>query len=233
MVTMAYLDLYGVLILLPQTVLFEFNLMPDAVYVAEGGISVVCYLFVQVAMVIDRVFAVFLPFKYLLYRGRINKVLVISVLVYAIGMTLIQAVLLLATDTNSELAKSFIDGSLLGTFLIVFLMTICVYPAIAVKLWRQKLKIHVNTIVNAKEKSVNQTREAHIKALRLYIGVLGLFVLANAPVVALVITARVRSLNYFLYFNCIGNPVVYYMFNEKFRNNVVALIAKLTGKFKT
>ena len=45
-VTIAYLDLYGVLVLLPQTVLYEYNLMPESVYIAEGGIGVVCYLFV-------------------------------------------------------------------------------------------------------------------------------------------------------------------------------------------
>ena len=86
-------------------------------------------------------------------------------------------------------------------------------------------------MTSSEQNEASKPREAHVKALRLCAGVLALFVLANVPSVALTMTS-LRFLNYFFYINCIGNPVVYYMFNEKFRDEVNDLVAKVKSKIK-
>ena len=228
-VTMAYLDTFILIILLPQVILYEFQLMPDSVYIYEGGITFACYMFVQVAMVFDRVFAVFTPFKYLPNRDRFNKALLITLVMYILTMFCVQSALLLVSLENADLAKNVIDITLFFVLFAAFLAICCAYPAIALKLWRQKQKIHASTMSTSEQNEANKPREAHIKALRLYAGVLGLFVLSNVPNTCHVFTG-IRFLNYFFYTNCIGNPVVYYMFNEKFRNDVNELATKLKHK---
>ena len=229
-VTLAYYDIFSLFIVLPQTVLYEYGLMPESVYIAEGGISVVCYLFVQVAMVIDRVFAVFTPFKYMTYRDRFNRILSVFVGIYFSAMICVQSVLVFFTD-NEGVAKSIMIWTLNLSALLAFSIIFIAYPAIAIKLFRQKRKIHASTMTNSEQNEANKPMEAHIKALRLCGGVLALFILAFVPNVILTIT-EIRALNYFYYFNHVGNPLVYYLFNERFRNDVTDIIEKLKSKIK-
>ena len=229
-VTLAYYDIFSLFIVLPQTVLYEYDLMPESVYIAEGGISVVCYLFVQVAMVIDRVFAVFTPFKYLRYRDRFNMALFGVVALYVPIMTSAQLILIFAIG-NENLAKLLMDISLSAVFFTSLSVISGGYPAIAIKLWRQKNKVNAVSLTSSQQKEANKPREVHIKALRLYVAVLALFVLSNVPNVFHMLTGF-RFLNYFFYVNCIGNPVVYYIFNEKFRNDFNDLFKKLKRKLE-
>ena len=214
---MAHLDLFSLLVMLPQTVLFELDLMPESVYITEGGISVVCYLFVQVAMVIDRVFAVFTPFKNIRNRDRFNLVLFVIIAIYIPIMICVQSILLFVTN-NERVAKIIVDIVLFVIGLTTLSIIFAAYPAIALKLFRQKRKIHASTMTNTEQNDANKPMEAHIKALRLCGGVLALFILSFVPNTFLSVTG-IRSLNYFYYFNHVGNPVVYYIFNEKFRND--------------
>ena len=216
-VTMAYLDLFSLLVMLPQTVLFELDLMPESVYIAEGGIGVVCYLFVQVAMVIDRVFAVFTPFKNIRNRDRFNLVLFVIIAIYIPIMICVQSILLFVTN-NERVAKIIVDIVLFVIGLTTLSIIFAAYPAIALKLFRQKRKIHASTMTNTEQNDANKPMEAHIKALRLCGSVLALFILSFVPNTFLSVTG-IRSLNYFYYFNHVGSPVVYYIFNEKFRND--------------
>ena len=217
--------------MLPQTALYENYLIPDSLVVAQVGIITICYVFVQIAMVFDRIFAVFTPFQYLRYRDNFNKALAIFLAVYIPTMICIQVLLLLPTQNKSHIAKTVTDSSLGVIYITTFFVLFTAYPAIAFKLWRQKQKIHVSSIAHGKAINQNVPTEAHIKALRLYVGVLFLFVLAYVPSIIHIVTG-IRGLSYFFYINCVGNPVVYYMFNEKFGNDVRELVTKLKEKMR-
>ena len=64
-IALAWLDCIACFIILPQVPFWEFGLLSDYVFTTQAVLGNQMYLFVQVDMVLDRVCAVYTPFKYL------------------------------------------------------------------------------------------------------------------------------------------------------------------------
>ena len=73
-IIMSWLDMFFTVVIMPQVVLFELRLVNTS-YLTQTIISVTMYLLVQIAIVFDRIFAVFTPFKYGQIRDKCDKVL--------------------------------------------------------------------------------------------------------------------------------------------------------------
>ena len=228
LVAMARMDIFAVLVTLPQTPFYEYQLTPDVIYLSQAFVMVTAYLFVQVSMVFDRVFAVFTPFQYLRYRDRFNKIMIG---IYVLTALYLEVIYILYDFTDLDLPNNIPAYSLMTTYLLGFFVPSCAYPAIAIKLWRQKRKINAGNITSQQKAEANDTRAAHVKTLRLYSAVMGLFALAYIPNLIQGVTHD-RSLTYFYSFNSIANPLIYYVFNEKFREDVKELASKLKHKIK-
>ena len=74
-VLLACIDLFSCLVFLPQIPLHEWGLIPLIPMVSQTVLQSQAYLFVQVAMIVDRVFAVFRPHQFNQMRRRTNIVL--------------------------------------------------------------------------------------------------------------------------------------------------------------
>ena len=83
-----------------------------------------------------------------------------------------------------------------------------------------------------------KTRARHVTTAKVFIAVVILFVLSYVPVLIVVLTGRYGSFARYIYMiNHIGNPIIYYTFNECFRRDtnefVRALVAKLRDQHLT
>ena len=77
-VVMAWIDLLGCLVILPLTPFWERRVIPEAVFGSLSILQKQAYVFVQVAMTFDRVFAVFRPHQFAQMRRRTNTAIVIA-----------------------------------------------------------------------------------------------------------------------------------------------------------
>ena len=221
-IIMAWLDLFFTAVIMPQVALFEFGLV-YATFMTQSFIFVTMYLVLQIAIVFDRVFAVFTPFKYAQNRDKSNKVLCVICIIIIVYL---ESVFMIDNYLKLKLPKKLLENSIVCIYIVVFTIPLIAYPAIAFKLWRQKRKILCNTIANHQSVQASQTRAAHIKTLRLYVGVLCLFIASYVPNIIVGITG-IHVLIYFFFVNNIGNPVVYYILNEEFQNEVKKLVVKI------
>ena len=220
---MAWLDLFFCTVILAQMPLFEFRLIPDAVYFTQAVLSVFCYLLVQIAIVFDRIFAVFTQFKYAQNSNKCNRILCV---VYVFAVITFEVIVLIEALSDVKLPQNVFMNGIAAVYVLAFFVPCVVYPAIAIKLWSRKRKIATIFAINQANSKANQIRAAHVKALRLYAAVLALFVIAYVPT-SIGGLIDERRLHYLFMLNGIGNPVVYYMLNDEFRNEVKKLAQKL------
>ena len=63
----------------------------------------------------------------------------------------------------------------------------------------------------------------------MYLAVLALFLASFLPIIALALGAQSNYpwLGYFYHLNNVGNPVIYYAFSDKFREEVKAILSRV------
>ena len=223
-VLLACIDLYSCVVYLPQIPFLEWGLHSDAHMASQIVLLTQAYMFVQVAMTLDRVFAVFRPHQFNHLRRKTNiglaTLFVISQLVIQISVF----VSILYADIILD-ALTFVTLFALG--LIVMLMA---YPAITIKLYRQNRRIHqapATATTNPHLAVQQQKNQQHKKIIKMYFAVLALFLVSFLPMIGLAVGAGKTApwLAYFHHLNNVGNPVIYYAFNEKFREEVKAILS--------
>ena len=72
---LAWMDLIGCVCMLPQVAALNYGLVNGFIFGVEGLIQAYSYSLVNLAMALDRVFAVFLPFKHIAARNKANQCL--------------------------------------------------------------------------------------------------------------------------------------------------------------
>ena len=138
MILMAMLDLYGTIVMVPLEPLWEYSLLPNLVFRPHVLVQKMSYLFVQLAMVFDRLFAVFTPFSYQKKRQLSNKIL----LGISIFTQVYSQVFLLGGDLiPSRILVNFSTVTIVGNFVVVFAIISLAYPAIVIKLLRQTRRV--------------------------------------------------------------------------------------------
>ena len=236
-IILAWLDLISCCVILPQMPLFKYGIIPQKILGVQFSLQLQSYVFVQVAMVLDRFFAVFYPFKFHQIRRKTNIVLLIAFILIQ-SLTQFLGILVHVLITIIPLVAVCIFG-LFTTFLA--------YPAIAIKLWRQNRQINPTetqriqtlgvTSRNVKMVSETQQRTAHhIKTLKLFIAVLTLYLMSFLPLMltmALSLKGMETPTVYLYYINNVGNPFIYFIFISSFRNDVKALFGKWFLKIRS
>ena len=121
-----------------------------------------------------------------------------------------------------------------GACLLVIMVA---YPAIAIGLYRQSRKIRaatanslhtVSQAVNSQARNPPNNANAtgkHIKTLKLYVAILGLFLLSFLA--ASIVTADMKVFAYLTHLNNVGNFFIYYWRIENFRQKVKELVGNL------
>ena len=129
-VMLAVLDVYGSVCLLSAAALWELRVISNPPFFHQVIFQKTSYLFVQLAMLFDRIFAVFAPFKYRKRRQLSNMIILV------LGLT-IQAY----TQVNIVFKPGVSYVVILSCFVMTFLLMLIAYPAIALRLLRQNKKI--------------------------------------------------------------------------------------------
>ena len=222
-ILLALLNLSGCISMLPQTPFWELGLLGTVL-----DYQIIFYLmanvFIQIGMSFDRLFAVFTPFRYKVYRRRSLRCVVAVFICCVFGMSL----LLLMTGQSILLTAIFF-----GIYFLGLVIVICSYPIIAFKLYLQNRKIKpsvtVTTITNGSQLTTQEANKnanvMHVKTLKVYVAILVLFLVTlSASVLAVFMD---RSMGYIFYFNNVCNPGVYYILVEKFRAEVKKYCPKL------
>ena len=135
-ITFAVLDIIVCVVLLPQYPIYElaetydYHLVDAELLKAEGRLQCLCYLFVQVTMALDQFLAVFYPFRHMKLRSTLNKgmLVVFVVLVTLIGLLRYVLPVLVVYQHFYVLIVAFLSS---------MLILLAVYPAVALKLYRQ------------------------------------------------------------------------------------------------
>ena len=228
MVTLAWIDLLGCLLLLPQFPLWELEIVPHFALSTHGILQTQSYLFVQVAMTFDRVFAVFRPLHYKQMRRRTNIILTVLFIVQQLTIHVGRIIKIYYVE-NFVASYIFVTSFALG--LIIMLVS---YPAIAINLYRQSRRVQQAPATDtAHSRIVSESQERtkyHVKTMRIYIAVLVLFLATLIPPTIITISmadVQYQWVGYLYYINNIGNPWIYYAFNDKFRAEVKVMLRSM------
>ena len=225
-IILAWLDIISCCIIMPQMPFTRTGGIPVKVITSEFAFHLQSYVFVQVAMSLDRFFAVFYPLKFNEIRRKTNIALVIAFIVF---QTITQMLIFL-TDI------AIFTIPLFGISALGILTTFVTYPAIAIWLWRYNHSLNSNenqqiftiavTSRHLKVQNEKQLRTMqHVKTLKLYVAVLMLYLISFVPLIVEIMTHGAGiGLIYFYYLNNVCNPVIYYIFISRFRRDVKALL---------
>ena len=127
-----------------------------------------------------------------------------------------------------------------------FATTLIAYPAIALKLWKQSRRIkptaanqqnQPSAATGNPNKVISETQQRtkhHVKTLKLYVAVLVLYLFAflSTTLVAVDLSLKNPWVVYLYYFNSIGNPFIYYVFIEKFRDDVNVMARRIVTRLR-
>ena len=150
---LAWMDLIGCVCMLPQVAAFSYGLVNNFLFGLEGTIQAYSYSLVNLAMALDRVFAVFLPFKHIAARNKANQCLLV---VFCIATTLSSALIVIAyLNGMTPFLFQFILLTYVSINSVILLFLAAAYPAIAIKLYKQKKKMDRNKITAAVSTKVN------------------------------------------------------------------------------
>ena len=224
-IILAWLDLISCCVIMPQMPFARTGRVPLQVIASEFTFHLQSYVFVQVAMVLDRFFAVFYPLKFHQIRKKTNIALLIAFIVF---QTITQLLIFL-TDI------AIFTIPLFGVCALGIVTTLVTYPAIAIRLWRHNQTLNLNEnekiytmamtsrhlkVLNEKQLRTTQ----HVKTLKLYVAVLTLYLASFIPLIIEMLTYGAGiGLIYLYYLNNVCNPLIYYIFISKFRRDVKAL----------
>ena len=243
-VAQAWIDLFGCVVVLPQIPFWQSVSISENsikyVYFAQVMMQKQSYLFVQIAMVLDRIFAVFKPHSFNEMRRKTNKTLVV---VFILIQALLQLSSILRLATEKYVYAQVRALIYITPFVLGFGLMLVAYPAIALKLWKQSRRIkptaanqqnQPSAATGNPNKVISETQQRtkhHVKTLKLYVAVLALFLVTFVTAMILSLgdsklNMKYSWLSYIYYFNSIGNPFIYYIFNEKFRDDVKLLFGK-------
>ena len=231
-IILAIIDLYGVPGVLATTIPWEQGKLSEIFVWPLVTFMQISYMFVTVAMALDRVLAVFTPFKYKTYRRQMVKMvsLVYGVTMICLGVNF---VMFLIIYPEFEVLIGLFHMLCYGVGLLIIMLA---YPAIAVRLYRQSRKIRasanpghaLNTPPLAHSSNTPGTTGKQIKTLQLYLAILALFLLSFVGT-GLVIAADIKAFAYISQLNNVGNFFIYFWLIESFRNKVKQLIGTITG----
>ena len=240
-IALAVIDLFSCVCLLPQIPLYEMSLdcnyeLALDVIGSEGIVQGMATLFVQVTMALDQFVAVFYPFKHAKLRGTLNKIMVVAFLVVASTLSVMPFAL--PEFRIKQGSKRNVYLLLIASvFSIGLLVLLSAYSAVALKLYRQGRSVGpqlgrtksgavrpssaVGVVHNPEitEKVAQSKRAMHIQALKIYTSIFLAFIAAYLMFMVSIFSLSVWP-GYGYYVNHTVNPVIYYCFVEKFRNNV-------------
>ena len=195
-------------------------------------------------MSLDRVFAVFTPFKYAVNRRRLMRCMA--------GLaTVILPFFSLGVLYNLYSGPSLLTKVIIIAYLSVYaaglLIVFLAYPAISVKLYRQHRKINpgnstttapanqapaaANAEAMMSKAKQKEERALHVKTLKLYVAILFLFFANFVPTILTHSVAEWLAVLRFISF-C-GNAPVYYILVDKFRSEVNRLMKKFSSRLQT
>ena len=136
-ILLAVVDLLCCVIILPQVPLWELGFI-DVVYVSQVLVQVLVHLFIQVAMTLDRVFAVFTPFRYQQYRRTSRTCLAVLATFIIIGLQIKLVVeRIFQIDAGDYIGRA----TFFVTYTIGVLVIFTSYPVLAMRLFRMKRKV--------------------------------------------------------------------------------------------
>ena len=255
-VAMAYLDLIACFVILPQVPFWEFGLIPFEIFVIQAMVGNQMYLLVQVTMVLDRWFAVYTPTKYLRMRHQLNTVMVVIFVVLQVYLQTIHFVanyIVIDEYLQAISAVSFSSTFAVGVTVIGVTYPTIVYKLHKLEKKFNKVKpsvgTHVTGSVTVSTVSAPDSHQVHPKiehsshninngsevatsaskthkVMKVYLGILTLFIVTHVPIVVSSILG-IHSVVYLFYLNSIGNGVIIYLCNTKFRTEVKNSFAKL------
>ena len=148
-ITFAVLDLIACVVILPQYPMYElaetyeYHLADPEWLKAEGRLLWLAYVFVQVTMALDQFLAVFYPFKHMKLRSALNRAMLALFAGFLALFCLMRYVLpvLVLNQHFYVLAFAFLSG---------MITLLSVYPAVALKLYRQgRIKRPSNSRISA------------------------------------------------------------------------------------
>ena len=240
-IALAVIDLFSCFFLLPQGPLLELTINGDYaltfdVIATQYIIQSLSTLSVQVTMALDQFVAVFYPFKHAKLRGTLNKIMVVAFLVVASTLSVMPFAL--PEFRIKQGSKRNVYLLLIASvFSIGLLVLLSAYSAVALKLYRQGRSVGsqlgrtksgavrpssaVGVVHNPEitEKAAPSKRAMHIQALKIYTSIFLAFIAAYLMFMVSIFSLSVWP-GYGYYVNHTVNPVIYYCFVEKFRNNV-------------
>ena len=221
--------LLGCTLVVPLLALWEVGVVAEKVFVACALFQTQSYLFIQVAMVFDRIFAVYAPHKFNDWRRSTNRALLG---VFVTSQASMQVPVLLIGG------HVYVSVAYVATFVLGFTTITAAYPAIALKLWKQSRRIkptaanqqnQPSAATGNPNKVISETQQRtkhHVKTLKLYVAVLALYLMTfiSTTIATADLLQTYPWVLYLYYVNSVGNPFLYYMFNDKFRSDVNKMV---------
>lgn len=232
---LAIVDIFALCTLLPMNP-FMTTILPRMkhdfmtvynIYVILASSVALQYLWILLAMTIERLVAVFKPLKIKLLRKPIQRsILGLSLSHFALKVFHFFLLTFKLSDTISMVIYKLDE-------VIVFLILSAIlvaYPAIIYKLLRHGSAMSECTDTNAEHEPANRRSMArrlqNLTAVRIFIALFLLLIVSYIPTIAFT-TGLVNQpmLTYLYFINHTGNPIAYYVINERFRKEVNLLVA--------
>ena len=158
LITLAVIDLFGVTVVISQTIPWEQGLMSTSPIFAQAALMQMSYMFVTVAMALDRVLAVFKPYRYKAYRRQMLKIMAV---LFGVVICYLEAgttyVALVEPDREPVFHMTYVACYGIGLMVIVI-----AYPSIAVKLYRQDHKVRAASSGAFALRTVSQASYARV-----------------------------------------------------------------------
>ena len=228
----AYIIALAVLDILACTILAQIMIFVDDlksmqyVYTACWVFAewlVLSYLCVLAAMSLDRLTAVARPVR---YQGMKSlQKYIISGIMTAIAFLVTFQALLVVLNADAAI-RSVDDGFLLLTIAGCLVIIVVSYTIIIQKLIHQNSKVQ-SELSKIHTKTPTATKSSvHVTTVKVFVGVSILYVASYIPVVIAHLTAHHIVYKFLYMINHVGNPIIYYVLNKKFRNDATDLFRK-------
>ena len=227
-IILAIIDLYGVPGVLATTIPWEQGKLNPMLVWSMVTLMQMSYMFVTVAMALDRVLAVFTPYKYKVYRRQMVKIVALVFGVTVICLVLSFNVLLVAYP-EFVLLNAYLHMLCYGIGLLIIMLA---YPAIAVRLYWQRKKVraahpapqHLVLQVAHNSNTLSATGK-QMKTLRLYLVILALFLLSFIGTGFVI--GGIKVFAYVSQINNVANFFIYYWMMDSFRKKVKGLMGNI------
>ena len=223
---LAVLDILACTFLL-QTILFKEKIprteFSYAAIISCSSIIINSYVCILAAMSLERLMAVTRPIKYGQMKGWHKYIvtgLVIKHLVIQIFLTVMRFFV------SFEMA-SLVNALVLAVVVLVsFCIIIASYTIIIHKLLKQNKLVDNQPKQSQLENAIAKEKRArHVTTVKVFVGVTILFLVSYMPVVVTVVMIndvyKHTAVMYMI--NHVGNPIIYYALNKKFREDANAL----------